>query len=124
MHVILSATCFEYILCLSQDTTLCIWDVRVGRGNAIVSAEPRHILYGHDNEVMCVAVSTELDLAVSGSKDGHCHMHSLLTGRFIRHFPPSKVKHISSIALSVHGYFVVFCQVIPFCVIDAYSSQF
>ena len=30
--------------------------------------KPVQILYGHDDEVTCVAISVELDLAVSGSK--------------------------------------------------------
>lgn len=30
--------------------------------------KPHQILYGHDTEVTCVAIMTELDVAVSGSK--------------------------------------------------------
>lgn len=30
--------------------------------------KPIHRLYGHDNELSCVAIMTELDLVVSGSK--------------------------------------------------------
>lgn len=33
-----------------------------------LSPRPVQILCGHDQEVTCVAISTELDMAVSGSK--------------------------------------------------------
>lgn len=34
-----------------------------------------HVLYGHDDEVTCVAIMTELDLAVSGSKVNFISLH-------------------------------------------------
>lgn len=41
---------------------------------------PLVTLYGHDSEVLCVDISTELDMAVSGAKVPHClHIHTLLT---------------------------------------------
>lgn len=33
-----------------------------------MAPKPIQVLYGHDAEVTCVAISTELDMAVSGSK--------------------------------------------------------
>lgn len=33
-----------------------------------LSPRPVQVLCGHDQEVTCVAISTELDMAVSGSK--------------------------------------------------------
>lgn len=39
-----------------------------GGFSSSLSPRPVQILCGHDQEVTCVAISTELDMAVSGSK--------------------------------------------------------
>ncbi len=55
-----------------------------------VCDRPKHILYGHDDEVTCVACHGDLDIVVSGSKDGTCMIHTLRSGRYIRSIiPPS-----------------------------------
>ena len=69
----------------SRDTTSIIWDVYPaaagawaesgsggGSGSAGASGEtpnprPIQVLSGHDRAVSCVAISTELDMAASGS---------------------------------------------------------
>ena len=38
-----------------------------------LSPRPVQVLCGHDQEVTCVAISTELDMAVSGSKVRRCY---------------------------------------------------
>ena len=56
-----------------------------------VSEHPLVTLYGHDSEVLCVDISTELDMAVSGAKVcHHHHYHTLplshppsITGRYM-----------------------------------------
>ena len=75
----------NYIMSGSRDTTSIIWDVYPaaagawsesggggGAGSAGASGEtpnprPIQVLSGHDRAVSCVAISTELDMAVSGS---------------------------------------------------------
>lgn len=43
-----------------------------------------HVLLGHATPISCVAISTKLDLVVSGSRDGTICLHSIRSGRFIR----------------------------------------
>lgn len=70
----------------SKDTTLTVWDIdQTGNSNKLpVSTQPRNILYGHDDEVTCVAVCGDLDIVVSGSKDRTCIVHTLREGRYVR----------------------------------------
>jgi hypothetical protein len=51
-----------------------VWDVVLKPNYYFIQTTPIHILYGHDDEVTCVAVDVELDVAFSGSK-----VHSLLS---------------------------------------------
>ena len=79
----------------SRDTTLMIWDAVAGsrgggrslRGRApsgqlLLRAQPRHLLYGHQDAVVCVALSPELDLVASASAEGTVLFHTLNTGRW------------------------------------------
>ncbi|XP_063708929.1 neurobeachin-like protein 1 [Culicoides brevitarsis] len=50
--------------------------------------KPIHTLYGHDEEVSCVSIMTELDLVVSGSKDGAVNVHTIEEGQYIRTIYP------------------------------------
>eukprot|EP00002_Diphylleia_rotans_P004599 TRINITY_DN1344_c0_g1_i18.p1 TRINITY_DN1344_c0_g1~~TRINITY_DN1344_c0_g1_i18.p1 ORF type:complete len:2961 (-),score=451.21 TRINITY_DN1344_c0_g1_i18:57-8939(-) len=62
----------------SADTTIRIWDVPLDMYPRVTvpstkSAQPlavthRHILYGHDDEVKCMAIDVDLDIVLSGSK--------------------------------------------------------
>lgn len=75
----------------SRDTTLVIWDAmpppkgtkpkQKGGGSSVLRERPRHVLYGHSDAVVCLAVCTELDLVVSASQDGSLLFHTLLEGR-------------------------------------------
>ncbi len=53
-----------------------------------MSAQPLHILYGHENVVTCVVVNTELDVALSSSKDGTCIVHTARKGNYVRTIRP------------------------------------
>lgn len=46
-----------------------------------LAPKPVQVLYGHDDEVTCVAISTELDMAVSGSKVSRGWVASLIPGK-------------------------------------------
>ena len=70
-----------YLVTGSRDTSLMVWRVaaaggggRGGGGGAggapSICERPLHILHGHDDEVVCVAASSELNTIVSGSRDG------------------------------------------------------
>ena len=45
-----------------------VWEIGYGKTSEYeVNEVPIHILYGHDDEITCVAIHIELDVAVSGS---------------------------------------------------------
>ena len=81
------------LLCAgSRDTTVIIWDAVStqkavkARGRSLpallpLRAQPRHVLYGHSDAVVCTALSPELDLVVSASAEGSMLFHTLSTGR-------------------------------------------
>lgn len=59
---------------------------------------PRRILYGHDEPVSCVAVSSDMDMVASGAADGTIIIHSLRRGRHlytVQHTPHSAPDHIA-----------------------------
>uniref|UniRef100_A0A8B9BUL8 Neurobeachin like 1 n=1 Tax=Anser brachyrhynchus TaxID=132585 RepID=A0A8B9BUL8_9AVES len=61
--------CGIHLISGSRDTTCIIWQI-VQQGGVPVGLAPKplQILYGHTDEVTSVGISTELDMAVSGSK--------------------------------------------------------
>ncbi|XP_010219526.1 PREDICTED: LOW QUALITY PROTEIN: neurobeachin-like protein 2, partial [Tinamus guttatus] len=75
-----------------------------------LAPKPVQVLYGHDDEVTCVAISTELDMAVSGSKDGTIIIHTVRRGLFMKSLrPPSESSlpvAISSLAVGLEGQIV------------------
>lgn len=94
----------------SYDTTVMVWEVLRFRGSekrvrnmqidhprkdSIIAETPFHILCEHDDIVTCVYVSVELDIVISGSKDGTCVFHTLRQGRYVR-----SLRHPSGCALS------------------------
>ncbi|NXO23623.1 NBEL2 protein, partial [Cisticola juncidis] len=81
--------CGIYLISGSRDTTCMVWQVlQQGGFSSGLAPKPVQVLYGHDAEVTCVAISTELDMAVSGSKDGTIITHTVRRGLFIRSLRP------------------------------------
>ncbi|XP_071847278.1 neurobeachin-like isoform X4 [Apostichopus japonicus] len=83
-----------YIVSGARDATLLVWHwsakVQWVLGDNHVQGEvatPRAILTGHDTEVTCSAVCTELGLVVSGSKGGACLIHTV-SGDLLRSLDP------------------------------------
>ncbi|XP_078396983.1 neurobeachin-like protein 2 isoform X4 [Cetorhinus maximus] len=77
--------CGIYLISGSRDTTCIVWQVIQQGGFACgLSQKPVQVLYGHDNAVTCVAISTELDMVVSGSKNGTVIVHTVRRGQFMR----------------------------------------
>uniref|UniRef100_A0A8B9SQH5 Neurobeachin like 1 n=1 Tax=Anas platyrhynchos TaxID=8839 RepID=A0A8B9SQH5_ANAPL len=71
--------CGIHLISGSRDTTCIIWQI-VQQGGVPVGLAPKplQILYGHTDEVTSVGISTELDMAVSGSKDKNAlHLYSV-----------------------------------------------
>ncbi|XP_067949895.1 neurobeachin-like protein 1 [Watersipora subatra] len=64
----------------SADTSCKIW--RTADLND--RSKPFQCLYRHDDEVTCVSISTEYDMAISGSKDGTVNIHTIGKGLLLR----------------------------------------
>ncbi|XP_024170395.1 BEACH domain-containing protein B isoform X2 [Rosa chinensis] len=94
----------------SYDTTIMVWEVFRGRTQEkrprntqtelprkdyVIVETPFRILCGHDDIITCLYISVELDIVISGSKDGTCVFHTLQKGRYVR-----SVRHPSGCALS------------------------
>ena len=56
--------------------------------NCFFTSRPVQVLAGHDKSVKCVALSAELDMAVSGSEDGTVNIYSIKEGQFMRFLKP------------------------------------
>uniref|UniRef100_A0AAR2L756 Neurobeachin-like protein 2 n=1 Tax=Pygocentrus nattereri TaxID=42514 RepID=A0AAR2L756_PYGNA len=81
--------CGIYLISGSRDTTCMVWQVlQQGGFSSGLSPRPVQVLCGHDQEVTCVSISTELDMAVSGSKDGTVIVHSVRRGQYLRTLRP------------------------------------
>lgn len=62
--------------------------------------------------MLCVGISTELDLAISGAKDGTCLLHTVRGGQYIHTLQPRKgLKcEIHHVAVSSIGRIVVYSE--------------
>ena len=61
----------HHLITGSRDTTCRLWGITHQGGVAQeLKRTPLQTLYGHDKPVTCVAMSWELDMAVSGSQVG------------------------------------------------------
>ena len=72
---------------------------------------PKHVLYGHDDEVTCVAVSAQYDLVASGGRDGSIILHTLRTGRYTRTVPPpasARPAAVRFLHVTIHGVLVAY----------------
>nr|XP_019839696.1 PREDICTED: neurobeachin-like protein 2 [Bos indicus] len=82
-------TCGIYLISGSRDTTCMVWRLMQQNGLSMgLASKPVQILYGHEAAVSCVAISTELDMAVSGSEDGTVIIHTVRRGQFVATLSP------------------------------------
>jgi hypothetical protein len=79
----------DHLITGSRDTTCVVWRF----GSNEVYDHPLQTLYGHDSEVTCVDISTELDMTVSGAKDGTCIIHTVQRGHYMHTLLPRKERH-------------------------------
>ncbi|XP_070767640.1 neurobeachin-like protein 2 [Enoplosus armatus] len=104
--------CGIYLISGSRDTSCIVWQVlQQGGFSSGLAPRPVQVLCGHDQEVTCVAISTELDMAVSGSKDGTVIVHTVRRGQYLRTLqPPSDScvpAQISELQVGMEGHIVV-----------------
>uniref|UniRef100_UPI003AAC4AAA neurobeachin-like protein 2 isoform X1 n=1 Tax=Centroberyx gerrardi TaxID=166262 RepID=UPI003AAC4AAA len=103
--------CGIYLISGSRDTSCIVWQVlQQGGFSSGLSPRPVQVLCGHDQEVTCVAISTELDMAISGSKDGTVIVHSVRRGQFLRTLRPPDEScvpaHVSELQVGMEGHIV------------------
>ncbi|XP_077160810.1 neurobeachin-like protein 2 isoform X4 [Paroedura picta] len=113
--------CGIYLISGSRDTTCMVWQVlQQGGFSCGLAPKPVQVLYGHDDEVTCVAISTELDMAVSGSKDGTIVVHTIRRGQFMKSIRPpcesSLPITVSSLAVGPEG------QIVAHTTVDGRAS--
>ena len=95
----------------SRDTTLLVWEMLTPKGAPLrVNESPLFILYGHSDDVTCVAIDVGCDICVSGSKDGTCIVHNLRNGTYLRTIPHPLRLGIELLAISALGHIVFFSQ--------------
>lgn len=107
----------------SYDTTVMIWEIvrirtsekrvkhtqaEVPRKDCIIAEAPFHILCGHDDVITCLYASIELDIVISGSKDGTCVFHTLRDGRYVRSLRHPSGSPLSKLVASRHGKIVLY----------------
>ncbi|XP_028742695.1 neurobeachin-like protein 2 isoform X2 [Peromyscus leucopus] len=104
-------TCGIYLISGSRDTTCMVWRLLQQGGLSVgLASKPVQVLYGHEAAVSCVAISTELDMAVSGSEDGTVIIHTVRRGQFVAALRPPGATlpgPISHLALGSEGQIVV-----------------
>ncbi|KAF3447262.1 hypothetical protein FNV43_RR12442 [Rhamnella rubrinervis] len=109
----------------SFDTTVMVWEVSRGknlekrvrstqtelpRKDYVILETPFHILCGHDDIITCLFVSVELDVVISGSKDGTCVFHTLREGRYVRSLRHPSGCALSKLVASRHGRIVFYAD--------------
>ncbi|XP_046887347.1 neurobeachin-like protein 1 [Hypomesus transpacificus] len=104
--------CGIHLISGSRDTTCMVWQVlQQGGAPAGLCPKPVQVLYGHTDEVVSVSISTELDMAVSGSRDGTVIIHAVGRGQYLRSLRPpcesSLPVSILHLAVSWEGHLVV-----------------
>ncbi|XP_071942779.1 neurobeachin-like protein 1 [Antedon mediterranea] len=107
--------CGTHLITGSRDTTCMIWEVTFqGIMASGLNNKPIQVLYGHDDEVTHVAISTELDMAVSAAKDGIVIIHTVRKGHYIRTLQPECQQglrlYIPRLAISEEGHIVLHSQ--------------
>uniref|UniRef100_A0A8D3DCA9 Neurobeachin-like protein 2 n=1 Tax=Scophthalmus maximus TaxID=52904 RepID=A0A8D3DCA9_SCOMX len=104
--------CGIHLISGSRDTTCMVWQVLQQGGSPVgLCPKPVQVLYGHTDEVVSVSISTELDMAVSGSRDGTVIIHTVRRGQYMRCLRPpcdsSLPLSILHLAVSWEGHLLV-----------------
>jgi neurobeachin-like protein 1/2 len=86
--------------------------------------ETRNILYGHEDEITCLAVSEDLDIVVSGSKDKTAIIHTLLNGKYVRSISLPNNESIDEIKISKQGNIVIYSNVRNFRIYQSLHNPF
>ncbi|XP_076823781.1 neurobeachin-like protein 1 isoform X1 [Clavelina lepadiformis] len=104
-----------YLMSGSYDTTCIIWKLTQSGGVSNgINAQFLHILYGHEDVVTSVVINSELDVALSSSKDGTCIVHTVRKGHYVRTIRPiannPQSYAIPSVVMSDEGRIVLYAR--------------
>lgn len=104
--------CGIHLISGSRDTTCMVWQIQQQGGTPVgLCPKPVQVLYGHIDEVVSVSINTELDMAVSGSRDGTVIIHTVCRGQYMRCLRPpcdsSLPVSILHLAVSWEGHLLV-----------------
>jgi len=102
-------SCGLYAISGSRDTTVIIWELTGNKIDGSLNPKSVQVLYGHDKSVSCVAISIDLDMAVSGSQDGTINVHTIKDGQYMRTLRPSHdpgVYTVEHLTISYQGHVV------------------
>ena len=69
--------------------------------------EPAHVMRGHSAAVLCVAVSSVLRIAASGSRDGTAALYTLRDGRRVRSLREPNGASVEQLLLTDGGFVVL-----------------
>eukprot|EP01156_Anaeramoeba_ignava_P009867 Anaeramoba_ignava/a478356_75.p3 GENE.a478356_75~~a478356_75.p3 ORF type:complete len:190 (+),score=44.78 a478356_75:3985-4554(+) len=85
-----------------------IWDF--DKTTYKVSKIPRNVLYGHDDEVTCIDMRIDLDIIVSGSKDGTCIIHTLQKAKYIRSIIEPNSSPVKLLKILPNSHIVIYSE--------------
>ncbi|KAJ5072102.1 beach domain-containing protein [Anaeramoeba ignava] len=98
----------NFLVTGSKDTTLIVWDCNFNSGKIFLDS-PKNILCEHNDEIECLDINWDLDMIVSGSRDGTCLVHTLRKAKFVRNLYKFS-KSVSMIQIALNGNICVYCQ--------------
>ena len=67
---------------MQSPTSSSVVNANSGTATLRISEKPRHVLYGHDEEICALEASSDFDIVASGAVDGSVAVHTLRRGHF------------------------------------------
>lgn len=96
----------SFVVSGSKDCLCIVWRVVQEYGNCVnLEPSPFHIFFGHTDWVTAVDISNELDLVISGSKDGTVNIHSLQSGCYVKtlNFNNDHISYFNNINIKLNN---------------------
>ena len=70
------------IACGSKDFRISLWSLDM-RNFTLLNSHPKHIFYGHQNEVIALCIDDSLEILCSVDKNNTCLLHSLRSEKYL-----------------------------------------
>ena len=106
--------CGRWLMSGSLDCTSLLWYLPEGglsqlctEKGGLLPPPPSHVFRGHSAAVLCVALSSVLRLAASGSRDGSAALYTLRDGKRVRALREPGGAEVEQVVLCDSGYVVV-----------------